>query len=62
MYVSMHVHSYYLTTNVSSLCRDNINIGHSVDSDNALLAVQTPAVDFVILNQTVSPYQSYSYT
>ena len=40
-------------------CRDNNNTGHSVDSDNALLAVQTPAVDFVILNQTVSPYQSY---
>ena len=26
-------------------------------ADNASLAVQTPAVDFVILNQTVSPYQ-----
>ena len=58
-------HSYhfgnFLICLYSYLCsyycryRDNNNTGHSVDStDNATLAVQTPAVNFVILNQTVS--------
>ena len=44
----------YIVTNATYNNRDNVNTGHSVDSDNASLAVQTPAVSFVILNQTVS--------
>jgi len=35
--------------------RDNINTGYGVDfATNRSLSIQTPAVDFVILNQTVS--------
>ena len=32
---------------------DNINTGH-VGSTDQTLAVQTPAVDFILMNQTVS--------
>lgn len=50
-----YVHSYVCVLYLS-LIRDNINTGHDIMdfATNASLGVQTPAVDFVILNRTVS--------
>ena len=40
---------------------DNINTGHSVtDSGNRSLAVQTPPVDFIVQNKTVSAISMYT--
>ena len=48
---------YVICSNNSyvTFCRNNNNTGHDEDfAANGSLAVQTPAVDFIISNQTVS--------